>query len=78
VVKDGVHGLQELGLASGPLLGRVPLGGEFRTDVLEAGAEEVVLVAVVGVEGGAADVGPVEDVLDGTVASAATASWQRD
>jgi hypothetical protein len=32
---------------------------------LEAVEEEILLVAVVGVEGRSSDVGPVEDVLDG-------------
>ena len=51
VLKDREHGLEELGLPSRPLLGRVPLGGQSRADVLEPGAEEIVFVAVVRVEG---------------------------
>jgi len=40
-------------------------GGEHFEEVFDVAEEEVVFVAVVGVESGAADFGAVEDVLDG-------------
>src|SRR6266542_2738096 len=64
VLKDDEHGLQELDLASRPLLRRVPLGGYRRADVLEPRAEKIVLVAVVRVEGRSSDIRMIEDVLD--------------
>jgi hypothetical protein len=64
VAEDDQEGLEELAGCSRRLLGCRPLGGQGRADVLEPAQEQVVLVAVVRVEGRPSDVGPVDDVLD--------------
>ena len=50
-------------------IGRVVMadesGGEHLEEIFDVAEEEIVLVAVVGVEGGAADFCAVKDVLDG-------------
>ena len=40
-------------------------GREHFEEVFDVAEEEIVFVAVVGIEGGAADFGAIEDVLDG-------------
>jgi hypothetical protein len=40
-------------------------GGEHFEEVFDVAEEEIIFVAVVGIEGGAADFGAIEDVLDG-------------
>ena len=65
VAEDDQEGLEELAGCSRRLLGGCPLCGQGRADVLEPAEEQVLLVAVVRVEGRPSDVGPVQEVLDG-------------
>jgi len=56
-------------LDRGDAIGRVVVayegGGKHFEEVFDVAEEEIVFVAVVGVESGAADFGAVEDMLDG-------------
>src|SRR5829696_1549518 len=65
VREDDDQRLEQRARASRVALARMPLGGEGCTYVLEPGVEQVLLVAVVRVEGRSPDVGLVEDVLHG-------------
>lgn len=64
MVEDDPERLQELTPACRLCCDHLLLGSQGRADVVEPAAQEIVLVAVVGVEGRASDIGPLEDVLD--------------
>jgi hypothetical protein len=64
VAEDDQERLEELAGGSWCRLCCLSLCGQGRADVLERAPEQVVLVAVVGVEGRPSDVGPVQEVLD--------------
>jgi len=61
VGKEFLDGSDAVGGVSLPDKG----GGHHLPEVFDVAEEEIVLVAVVRVKGGAADLGAIEDVLDG-------------